>query len=193
MDEPTNPPAHSKKSFTWFFITMWLVSTGLAGWFYYQNRQLKQQITLITETPNVQVSPTVTILNSSPSPAPSNNLFPRLPIVVFESPLSSNDYASQRAEIQQKIIEPYIAYYNHAYDENYTVSLLIQTQSNENIKSQYPYSLIGINKDGSFHGEAIMQDGGKLSWWTPTCMGPCDYSEEFKQKYPQIVSITNPN
>ncbi|MBU2052026.1 hypothetical protein KKH13_02355 [Patescibacteria group bacterium] len=191
MDNQSIPPTAPKKSFSWIFVILFIISTGTAGWFYYQNLKLKQQVALITETSNPQVSPTTIILSSSPSPTPSNSSFPQLPVVVFEPPLSSNDYTTQRVEIQKKIINPIIDYYKY-FENSYLVSLTIQLQNNESLKGQYPYNLSGIRSDGGTHNEALIQDSGLLSWWIPTCMGPCDYSEEFKQKYPQIVSITNP-
>lgn len=176
MDEQANVYTSPKKSLSWILVILFLISSYLAGWFYYQNLQLKLSLEEL-KTPTTQA-----ILPSS---------IPTLPVVVFEPPLSGDQYITQRAEIQQKIIEPFIDYYKHIGGENALVSLLIQQQSNESIKVQYPYSLIGILDNGT-HGEALMQTNGVLSWWTPTCMGPCDYSEEFIQKYPQIVSITNP-
>ncbi|OIN88401.1 hypothetical protein COW80_04335 [Candidatus Beckwithbacteria bacterium CG22_combo_CG10-13_8_21_14_all_01_47_9] len=193
MDVQPIPPVLPKKSFTWIWVILFLISTGIAGWLYYQKQQLKQQIALIAETPSPQVSPSTTILNSSPSPTPSNSSFPQPPVVVFEPPLSSDQYTAQRAEIKQKVVDPFIDYYQYVAGGEYPpVSLLIQQQSNESIKAQYPYTILGIMSNGGTHGEALIQTNGILSWWTPTCMGPCDYSEEFKQKYPQIVSITNP-
>ena len=186
VSTPTPTP---QKSFSLIFVILFLISIGIAGWFYYQNLQLKQQI---IKTP----APQTTSPLSTPVPTPSSDLkqvsFPKLPVVVFEPPLSGDNYATQRTEIQQKIVDPFVDYYQHVGGNNYLVSLIIQQQNNESLKNQYPYNLSGIMSNGATHNEALMQNNNVLSWWVPTCMGPCDYSEVFKQKYPQIVSITNP-
>jgi hypothetical protein len=49
-----------KKSFTWIWVILWLISTGFAGWFYYQILQLKPQ-------PN---QPNAPITTASPQPSP---------------------------------------------------------------------------------------------------------------------------
>src|SRR3990167_7073365 len=137
MDDQSIPPMLPKKSFTWIWMILFLISIGAAGWFYFQNLQLKQQIALIVETPNPQVSPL---------PTPSNSSFPQSPVVVFEPPLSSNDYTAQRVEIQKKIINPVIDYYKY-FENSYLVSLTIRLQNNESLKVQYPYNLSGIRSD----------------------------------------------
>lgn len=137
----------------------------------------------------LSTTPTIT---TNTSPKVQDKSFPKLPIVIFESPLSSEDYSAQRIEIQQKIVDPYIQYFQHFGGDNYVVTLSIGQQNSDNLKIQYPYNLHGIMSDGSSHYEALMQSNGKLNWWIPTCMGPCDYSDTFKEKYPQIVSKTNP-
>ena len=52
-----------KKSCSWIFVILFLVSTGLAGWLYYQNQQLKPQ-------PN---QPTTSVTATSPQPSPIKN------------------------------------------------------------------------------------------------------------------------
>lgn len=193
---PTNPVTPSK-SFSWILLILFLISIGMAGWFYYQNLQFKQQIVKNKQSLEELKTPTTQTTLQSSIPVPTSSpdqkqvSFPTLPVVVFEPPLSGDQYITQRAEIQQKIVNPFVDYYQH-FGENYLVSLIIEQQNNESLKNQYPYNLSGIMSNSATHNEALMQDSGVLSWWVPTCMGPCDYSEEFKQKYPQIVSITNP-
>lgn len=158
--------------------------------------QQSAEIQPIISPTQIAVNPTG--LSTTPTIVTNTSLivqdrsFPILPIIIFESPLSSEDYSAQRIEIQQKIVDPYVQYFQHLGGDNYVVTLSIEQQNSDNIKIQYPYNLHGIMSDGSSHYEALMQINGKLNWWVPTCMGPCDYSDSFKQKYPQIVSITNP-
>ncbi len=71
MDSQTVLPTSSKKSFSWLFITFSLISLGMAGWFYYRNLQLKQQLTQtpnpsITASPQPSLSPKA-ITNQEPS------------------------------------------------------------------------------------------------------------------------------
>lgn len=187
-----------KKSFNLIYIFLLIICLGISGFFYYQNQQLKQILTKKQERPITSLTPTAKISTIILSPT-INQLsdkkeitYPKLPIVIFEPPLSNKDYDTQREEIQEKIVSPYLDYYKYAFGSNYLVSLLIQPQSNEKLKNQYPYTIIGIKSDNSSSWESLMQNANKLNWWTPTCMGPCKYSDEFKVKYPQIVTSTNP-
>lgn len=195
--ESTPSPINNKGFFISFFVLLLFISFGFAWFFYYQNLQLKKQLSKKQELPKVFVSPEPKISSIILSPTLNPSLdqkqinCPKLPIVVFEPPLSSKDYDVQRTEVQQKVVDPFVEFYK-AYGDNYLVSLSIQLQVNEALKNQYPYNLHGIMNNGATHAEALMQSDGKLSWWIPTCMGPCKYSEEFEQKYPQIVSLTNP-
>ena len=130
-------------------------------------------------------------ITASPTDSSINCPSLDLPVVVFGSPLSKEQNPSKNMEIQKKVVNPYVDYFKHTSKESPLLSLLIQQQNNENLNDQYPYSLVGIFSNGVNSWESLMQTGGELDWWIPTCMEKCDYSEEFIQKYPEIVSKTD--
>ena len=62
---PTQTLTHHK-SIAWIFVFLFLISVGIAGWLYYQNRQLKTQLTSIT---NLLIQS-----KKTPTPSPKPNL-----------------------------------------------------------------------------------------------------------------------
>lgn len=73
MDNKSIPPTPTytstptpQKSLTWIFVILFLISIGIAGWFYYQNLQLKTQLTSVTKL-LIQFKETPT-----PSPKPNS-------------------------------------------------------------------------------------------------------------------------
>lgn len=68
-----NQLASHKKSFSWIFVVLFLIASGLAGWLYYQNLQLKK--TVSTSSPAPSASPQITPNPSSWKTAKHGGLF----------------------------------------------------------------------------------------------------------------------
>jgi hypothetical protein len=113
------------------------------------------------------------------------------PIVVFEPPLSNPDHTIQKNELIKKVVEPFIDYNYEAQGNDYIVSLLISENKEINLREQYPYQIVAINKEGGSLYESLTQKNGSLNWWIPTCM-ECKFSSSFKAKYPEIMKQFSP-
>lgn len=108
-------------------------------------------------------------------------------VVAFEPPLSSSDYAEARNKLIENVVEPYVQYYDELEGKGFVVSLLLSLNTDPNSKD-YPYELIGINKNGGqeYMSLSNTQYQDQL-WWTPTCQGSCKLTESFRNKYPGIA------
>ncbi|MBM3209422.1 hypothetical protein FJZ40_03985 [Candidatus Shapirobacteria bacterium] len=171
-----------------FLLLFLLIVTGFS---LYQNSQLKKRVALCQTRSPLGLTPLPILrptTSSNPTAQPTRKTEKlSFPIVVFEPPLSTREYTKEREELQKKVVNPYIDYNRDTNGDDYLVSLLIQLQHNENIKKEYPYSLIAIYKNDGAGWESLIQKDGVLSWWIPTCMD-CKFSEDFKSKYPEIIA-----
>jgi hypothetical protein len=99
------------------------------------------------------------------------------PIIIFEPAGLFTD--NIKNTITSKVLEPYALY---ASDEGTNVvAFHVQTAQVEG-----QYTVTAINSDESYSGFLIGGDYGFN--WVPTCLDQCNFSDEFKAKYPDIVS-----
>ncbi len=108
------------------------------------------------------------------------------PIVVFGRPGLLNNTERgrlEKAEIEQKLIEPITDYYNETEPYLLTLDILVPTE----VGGEYEVS--AIFADGVHMGFLYGSREIETDWWLPECgMGACeDLSEAFRDKYPQII------
>jgi hypothetical protein len=103
--------------------------------------------------------------------------------VVVYTPSGQFDTA-EKTELQKKLVNPLLDWYKG--NNTSTVSLNIE-KPNPAIAG-YVYKVTYINEGGS-NGGFLYGTSKPLEWWLPVCMGPdgCQFSDDFKAKYPEIV------
>ena len=160
-------------------IIIVLVGLAVTGFFVFQNKGVAPVVEptpTLTETitPSTSVSPSLSsIITASPTPETS---FP----IVYEA--SGSFSASEKNQIQERIINPFVDYYNDLDQEIASITI------SKSATAGYPYALSGIFKSGVNNSFLIKASGGVVDWWYPECMGECPFSDEFKAKYPEIIS-----
>lgn len=86
-------------------------------------------------------------------------------------------------KLEEKLISPLTDYYNEK--EIKLIAIIITIPTDIGI----PYdvntvSVPGVGSGGFIFGKRELD----YDFWKPECMGPCEFSELFKKKYPQIVN-----
>lgn len=105
--------------------------------------------------------------------------------VVYEAQGSFSE--SEKTEIQKKVINPFIDYYQteNTGQKLLTLTISKNTQSSKEI---YPYQALGVFQGGGNQGFLIMKEGTGISWWTPECLNGCNLSVSYAAKYPEVAS-----
>ena len=101
------------------------------------------------------------------------------PVVVFSRPGLLTE--AERKVLEAKLINPMKDYYNETEAELLTLSIAVPQRVGEE------YTVDGIFKDGVNFGMLFGKREQQYNFWKPECMGPCEFSETFKSKYPTIV------
>ncbi len=131
----------------------------------------------------ISTTPAATTATASPTLSPSQTAASK-PVVVFESEGSFSQ--TEKTEIYNKVINPYIDYYLDQPNETLlTITIAKNLMAS---KDTYPYSAKTIFKNGGNAGFLIMKEGTGVAWWVPECMNGCKLSDSFKVKYPEIAS-----
>jgi len=108
-----------------------------------------------------------------------------LPKVVFTPSGAFID--AEREEIMKKVVEPFKTYHNTGNDEYVALTINIQKNNKgEVIQHGYLYSANAILSPQGSEGW-LFGENGTVDYWKPTCMDVCPYSDEFKEKYPNLV------
>lgn len=171
-----------------FAIVVGLVIAGLlitVLFLLYQNTKL-QNNSIITPsiTPTIETTPT--IYNSEETPTPSSSVAVSNATVIFESEASFS--AGEKDHIKSKIIDPFLMYYADQYGADHVKTLTISVNDQPS-KTEFPYLAKYIFEDGVNGGFVISKTQGNIDWWIPECMGPCPFSDNFRNKYPEISKI----
>lgn len=105
-----------------------------------------------------------------------------LPVVVYEPSGLFSD--KDKEELAKKVIQPFFDYNNE--EEMIFIAMVIN--KDESAK----YSYMAINKNGGYESSVLTKKNDQFEYWVPDCMGPCEFSQSFKGKYPEIVKLANP-
>lgn len=132
------------------------------------------------------VSPTAATkqITITPSVADTPTQTPAKAVVVFQAEGSIS--ATDKSQLQARVVNPILDYYEQTADDSPVVSLTIEPNTNAN-KIEYPYLGTIIFANGGNNGFVITKKDGAIAWWVPECM-VCVFSESYKAKYPEVVS-----
>lgn len=103
-----------------------------------------------------------------------------LPVVSYsrEGLLERMENSEQeRKKLREKLINPFSDYYSEGL-------IAIHIEVPENTGEQYAVTAIFAN--GGTISFIFGQKGESFDYWKPDCMGECQFSDEFKEKYPEI-------
>lgn len=90
----------------------------------------------------------------------------------------------EKAILQERITNPLVDYYSTTEPEE--VVLIVFKKGYKDLKD-YTYGVTTYFKRGVVESTLIPETNGLVDWYTP-CVIYCEYSEEFKIKYPEIVN-----
>ncbi len=91
----------------------------------------------------------------------------------------------EKARLEKMFIEPYVDYKNE--DGLHLVALHITVPADVGEE----YGVLGIFGSETLHGTEAFSFGereGEYGYWKPNCLGECEYSSAFTEKYPEIVN-----
>ncbi len=161
-------------------IVVLLVLAGVGFYFliFQKNKVGLKQATL-SPSPSPAVAEKA---NPTPTVVMTVTPTPQEPVVVFEAAGSFSQ--SEKDLIKQKVINPFIDYNQDLVDQASIVSITISHSSTPG----FPYSVSAVFANGGTSGFLVSGSGGDIDWWLPDCMGPCPFTQSFKDKYPEIVS-----
>jgi hypothetical protein len=173
-----------------FIIILIIISSGMYLWHQLSlkkiNQHSQQQIIQLTNQINnlqkensrlkeIEQTGTTTFKNSL------NNI--QFPVIAYGRPgllHNTETGLEEKKNLEEKLINPYVDY--HKENDLNLVAMYITVP--QNIGEEYKVVAIFGNGTEQFLFGAREQS---YDYWKPGCMGPCDFSEEFKEKYPQIV------
>lgn len=111
----------------------------------------------------------------------------QFPVVVYGRPGLLNNTEEgliEKKNLEEKLVHPYTDYYNE--DGINLIAMYITVP--QNIGEQYSVvAIFGSEKQYGTHQFGFGAREQEYNYWEPECMDPCDFSEAFKAKYPQIV------
>ncbi len=89
-------------------------------------------------------------------------------------------------QFKNKLIDPMTDYYKDG-TEGHLIAIVIEVP--ENVGEEYIISNYFLE---GYHGGFLHSlRGDAIDWWVPTCMDECPFSDEFEDKYPEIVDLSN--
>jgi len=160
-----------------------IAAVYIAFFFYQQNQALTMGVkptpTIVEAEPTEIVAPTYEFETPTPTVTPGVQKV----VVVLEAKASMSQQGVD--DIQARVVNPLLDYYAEQTSEFQLVSLTINKNTQVS-QDQYPYSGYAIQKSGSYLSFLISKKDDQIQWWTPECM-KCDFSESYKQKYPEVV------
>lgn len=145
--------------------------------------QLQNQVSELQKENNNSI----TTKQSSSSAQSESTANIQFPVVVYARPGLLNNTSEgliEKKNLEEKLVHPYTDYYNE--DGLNLVAMYITVP--QNIGGQYDVvAIFGSVKQYGTHEFGFGAREQDYDYWKPECMGPCDFSEAFKAKYPQIV------
>lgn len=185
-EEAKNPTASGKKQlgmvlaiiFGIILVTLASVAAYLLG----QNQARDNVQKQVQTVPTVSVRPS-TVASISPSVSvalPSPTVQP----VTVQIDQEPNLPAQDVSEIKNRNINPFVDW---SAEQNSGGGLIL-IKVTKNSDATYPYKFEYVYKNGGNGGFLIKRTAGHLDWYMPDCLGSCDFSSQFRQKYPEIIS-----
>lgn len=183
-----------REKILWIAVVVLLVGIiALSCSLYLQSTQVSKFTDLLNSQKSTSQTPVVNTQPQPVSPQTLNDSQIKFPVVVYSpAGLLSNtpEGRVENKKLEEKFVNPYIDYNN----ENGINLVAIYITVPQNIGEAY--SIIGIFGSNSRYGTEEFNFGKRqqeYGYWEPSCMGPCDFSDAFKKKYPQIINNANLN
>lgn len=106
-----------------------------------------------------------------------------LPVVVFQRGglLSESEFEALQDEFMEMVIDPIAAY---AEDQGHTL-LTVNIEIPQEAGAEFIYD--AIYDDGVNEGALYGKRGEPLDWWTPQCIDECEFSDEFRENFPDVI------
>lgn len=176
------------------FILVGIILFSAVAYLFYQNQKLSEKITSsVTKTENSNSNPTINPqsslspqANKSLSNSPTSTLSKK-PVIVYEA--EGSIPAADKTGIQSRIVDPFIDY--NINEVSQPMASITISPNNNPSKTEYPYLFSAVFESGGNQGFVIGKKDGQISWWIPECLNGCQFSNAFKEKYPEIVSLAN--
>jgi hypothetical protein len=117
-----------------------------------------------------------------------------LPVVVFTISGIVPDEVKQ--QILDRVVNPFVDY-EAEQRQTYNGSRILLTVRVRAAKDDFefnesgfrtPYLFDFIFSDGVNGGSVINEDENGIKYWTPTCLGDCEFSDDYRKKYPEVVN-----
>ena len=185
LNQSVESPKNSKTGLA-ILISVLVTALMIGGGMYYLQQQLQSEIIALEETVTtlkesnaaLQAKPVAAM--TEPTPAVKEKTSnPKLPVITYiREGLLTN---AERKKLEEKLINPQIDYYNEKEPQLVAIAITVPTTAGG------PYEVLAIGT--SQIGTAQFGFGkrqGEYGFWMPGCMGPCELSEAFKKKYPEI-------
>jgi hypothetical protein len=162
-------------------FTIFIVAMGLGLYILGKSQVVNSEKSIIPQ-------PTLSLQSSTKQLLPQQNVPPKddSPKIYIEDAggaISDTD----KDQIVKRIITPYIDYYKDA-GQGKLVTFTVSLNTNPN-NVTYPFAAVGEFDTGVKNSFVIEKPGTDISWWTPECMGPCLMTDDFRNKYPEIIKI----
>lgn len=116
------------------------------------------------------------------------NTAQELPVVIF-TPGGLFEEALKQ-EITTKLIEPYVDYQKDQ-GSNAPVSIHVQHSVTNSSDPEFAVDVIYGNEvyEGFLYGDNTKTD---QPWYQPQCLDACEFSDDYKTKYPEVVAGSTP-
>jgi hypothetical protein len=167
------------------FITsiLWILSILGLTYFFKFNKLCETKYPPLEKVPVLSPFLAPNVLSPIPTIASVKEKI-TLPVIVYEPSGLFN--AGDKEQLSNKIINPFFDY-NNEKEINFIAMVVSKKPSEE-----YEYSFMAIHKDGGYQSSVIVKQNGVFGYWFPECMGPCEFSQSYKEKYPEVVKRANP-
>lgn len=167
-------------------VAIVLTALAVGGGIYYWQSSLatdaQEQMVSLQEQIDTLEETNANLEAAATEAAASEDL--ELPVVVYSRPGLLNNTEEGQAEkenLEEKLVNPYIDYEKDKDSDLISIQISVP----ENIGEAY--NVDAIFAGGGHAGFLFGAREGDYDYWVPECMGPCEFSDEFKAKYPEIV------
>ncbi len=90
----------------------------------------------------------------------------------------------EKEQLQERLIDPFIDFYNDG--ENLYIAIIIEKLQGADDEDDFKYDIQTLDRYGHYGG-FLYGEGDEPEWWLPDCLDGCEFTEEFEDKYPEIV------
>lgn len=92
----------------------------------------------------------------------------------------------EKRQLQEKLLDPFFDFNGK---DNYVAVIIEKIEGADN-EGDFKFDVQILNKNGSYGG-FLYGEGDRLEWWLPDCLDGCTFTDEFQEKYPELVEEYN--